>query len=211
MTSHISTRRGTIRLDAASTGTGALVATLILGLGVPAAAGARCQERLAKIDSALAQHEDLSPQLRSAITTFRDDAASRCAAGDEAGAEARLQAVEQMLPGAGGAAARERQDEAQESATRARLTPGYLAGTWCATQEQNRERGLWVFAPDGTYQVGPAEVNYALVSQGDMERFWQTFDAVSSVAPDRFVVKRHHHTTTFERGRGACQPKAPRP
>ena len=80
-----------------------------------------------------------------------------------------------------------------------------------ASVPHNGERGLWTFAGDGTYQVLLSEVNYGHGSRGDMKQFWQTFGAVISKAPDRFVVGSHKPGTTLDRGQGKCLPTGYRP
>lgn len=169
-----------------------------------------CQEQLAKVDAQLAAANDLDPQIRGVLKTMRDQGAQHCAAGRASSASAALQSVVLILRSTTQAASQKQATAAKKEASRTELTPEYLKGTWCATQRQNNERGLWVFSDDGTYRVGPASFNYALVSEGDLKKFWQTFDAVTSKEPDRFVVTRYQYITTFERGQGACQPTGPR-
>jgi len=188
----------------------ALPAFILVSLGAWAQAGASCQQRLAQVDAAIAA-ADVAAQMHATLKSFRDRAAEQCAAGREASALAALQPVEMLLQQSAQSSSRMAAATTQKEASRTQLTPEYLEGTWCATQKQNKERGLYLFSSDGSYRVGPAEVNYRLVSGGAMKDFWETFDALKSKQPDRFVVTRHSYVTTFERGQGACQPEAPLP
>jgi len=188
----------------------ALVACLAVQVTVASPANADCQERLANVDASLAE-ADIDPQMLTVLKTMRDQAAQKCAAGSETGAVAGLQSVEMMLSTMAQASSHKAAQEAEKAASRAQLTPEYLKGKWCTNQHGDGEKGLWVFAGDGTYRSGPAAYNYALVSQGDMKDFWQFFEAVISKEPDRFVVGRHKPGTTFDRGQGTCQPTGNRP
>jgi hypothetical protein len=188
----------------------ALVACVAVQVTVASQANADCQERLANVDASLAE-ADIDPQMRTVLKTMRDQAAQKCAAGSEAGAVAGLQSVEMMLSTMAQASSQKAAQEAEKVASRAQLTPEYLKGKWCTNQDGDGEMALWVFSGDGTFQSGPAAYNYAPVSQGDMKDFWQSFDAVISKEPDRFVVGRYKPGTTFDRGQGSCQPTGYRP
>jgi hypothetical protein len=190
----------------------ALVTYLAIAAMLVVQAAPNCQEQLAKVDASLAAaNNDLDPQIRTVLKTMRDQGAQHCAAGRASSASAALQSVELILRSTVQAASGKEAATAEKEASRAQFTPEYLKGAWCATQKQDNERGLWVFSGDGTYQVGPASFNYAFVSGGDLKKFWQTYDAVASKEPDRFVVTRYHYVTTFKRGQGTCQPTAARP
>ena len=188
--------------------TPSLVASLAMSTTLTLWAAPGCQEQLAKVDAELAAANDLDPQMRTVLKSMRDRGAQHCTAGRTSSASAALQSVELILQSTTQAAAQKQATAAKDEASRTQLTPEYLKGTWCATQKQNNERGLWVFSDDGSYRVGPASFNYALVSEGDLNKFWQTYHAVRSKEPDRFVVTRYQYVTTFERGQGACQPTA---
>jgi hypothetical protein len=188
--------------------TPSLVASLAMSTTLTLWAAPGCQEQLAKVDAELAAANDLDPQMRTVLKSMRDRGAQHCTAGRTSSASAALQSVELILQSTTQAAAQKQATAVKDKASRTQLTPEYLKGTWCATQKQNNERGLWVFSDDGSYRVGPASFNYALVSEGDLNKFWQTYHAVRSKEPDRFVVTRYQYVTTFERGQGACQPTA---
>jgi hypothetical protein len=188
----------------------ALAASLALQVGLVPQAGADCQERLAKIDASLAE-SDLDPQMLTVLKTMRDRGVQQCASGNGTGAVASLQSVEMILSSSAQASSHKAAQEAERKASRAQLTPEYLKGKWCSSNVHNGEKGLWTFAGDGTYQVLLSEVNYGHGSRGDMNEFWQAFDAVISKEADRFVVGSREPGTTFERGQGACQPTAYRP
>ena len=153
----------------------AFVACLAMQVTLPSQAGANCQERLASVDASLAESH-LDAQMLTVLKTMRDQAAQQCSAGSETGALAALQSVEMLLSSTAQASSHKAAQEAEKVASRAQLTPEYLKGKWCSNQDGHGERGLWVFAGDGTYQSGPTASNYVLVSRGDMKQFWQTFE-----------------------------------
>ena len=188
----------------------AFVACLAVQVTMASQAGANCRERLASVDASLAD-PGLDPQMVTVLKPMRDQAAQQCASGNESGAVASLQGLEMILSSSAQASSHKAAQEAEKAATRARLTPDYLKGKWCSTNDNNGERGLWTFAGDGTYQVLLSEVNYGHGSRGDMKQFWQTFHAVISKEPDRFVVGSHEPGTKFQRGEGVCQPTGYRP
>ena len=188
----------------------ALVASLAVQVTLASQAGANCQERLAKVDASLADPA-LDPQMVTVLKTMRDQAAQQCASGNESGAVSSLQGLEMILSTSAQASSHKAAQEAEKTATRDQLTPDYLKGKWCSSNPHNGERGLYTFAGDGTYQVLLSEVNYGHGSRGDMKDFWQTFHAVISKEPDRFVVGGHKPGTTFDRGQGVCQPTGYRP
>lgn len=188
----------------------ALAACLAVQVTLAPQAGAECKERLAKVDASLSD-PGLDPHMRTVLQTMRDQAAEKCASGNETSAGAALTSVEMMLSGMAQASSQKAAQEAERAASRDRLAPDYLEGTWCSSNVNNGERGLWTFARDGTYQVLLSEVNYGHGSKGDMKDFWQTFEAVISKDANRFVVGGHKPGTTFTRGQGECQPTAYRP
>ena len=188
----------------------ALVASLAVQVTLASQVGANCQERLAKVDASLADPA-LDPQMVTVLKTMRDQAAQQCASGNESGAISSLQGLEMILSTSAQASSHKAAQEAEKTATREQLTPDYLKGKWCSSNPHNGERGLYTFAGDGTYQVLLSEVNYGHGSRGDMKDFWQTFLAVISKKPDRFVVGGHKPGTTFDRGQGVCQPTGYRP
>ncbi len=188
----------------------ALVACLAVQVTVTSQANANCRERLAKVDASLAD-PGLDPHMVTVLKTMRDQAAQQCASGNESGAVSSLQGLEMILSSSAQASSHKAAQEAEKTATRAQLTPDYLKGKWCTNQHGDGEKALWVFAGDGTFRSGPAAYNYAPVSKGDMKDFWQTFHAVISKEPDRFVVGGHKPGTTFDRGQGSCQPTGYRP
>jgi hypothetical protein len=188
----------------------ALVACFAVMVAATPEAEASCQERLAELDASLAE-SSLDPNTMTGLKQMRDHAAQQCASGNESGATASLQTIEMLMSSATQAASQKAAQAADKSATRARLTPDYLEGTWCSSNPHNGERGLWTFARDGSYQVLLSDVNYGHGSKGDMKDFWGTFDAVISKESDRFVVGGRRPGTTFDRGQGLCQPTAYRP
>jgi hypothetical protein len=187
-----------------------LVACLAVLVAFASQAGANCQERLASVDASLADPA-LDPHMATVLKPMRDQAAKQCASGNESGAVSSLQGLEMILSSSARASSQKAAQEAEKTATREQLTPDYLEGKWCSTHPNNGERGLWTFAGDGTYQVLLSEVNYGHGSRGDMKQFWQTFHAVISKEPDRFVVGGRKPGTTFTRGQGVCQPTGYRP
>lgn len=201
-----------IRVDDSKYGCAALalVACLAVQVTVTSQANANCQERLAKVDATLADPA-LDPQMVTVLNPMRDQAAQQCASGNESGAVSSLQGLEMILSSSAQASSHKAAQAAEKAATRDQLTPDYLKGQWCSSNPHNGERGLYTFAGDGTYQVLLSEVNYGHGSRGDMKDFWQTFHAVISKEPDRFVVGGHKPGTTFDRGQGVCRPTGYRP
>jgi len=189
----------------------ALVACLAVQVTVASPAKADCRERLERVDASLAE-ADIDSHMLTVLQTMRDQAAEQCASRNETSAGAALTSVEMMLSGMAQASSQKAAREAERAASRDQLTPDYLEGTWCSSNNVNNgERGLWTFARDGTYQVMLSEVNYGHGSKGDMKDFWQTFGAVISKEPNRFVVGGRKPGTTFDRGQGSCQPTGYRP
>lgn len=178
----------------------ALVTCLLLAL--PAAAD--CRERLARVDAALADADDLDPQLRQALTTFRDQGAAHCEAGNEASAGASFTSIEMMLATTSRAKSSRQAEAAQKRASKQALTRSYLTGTWCAVAPRNNERVLWVFAADGSYRNAPSEFRFAFVGEGSLDEFLADIDSVAEHQPDRFVVRNPRGERTFARGRGVC-------
>lgn len=80
-----------------------------------------------------------------------------------------------------------------ERASRAHLTPEYLAGTWCFAREDGEgERGVYVFDPDGSYRIGlfsaGSDGPHQLDSPRDLDTFWESYSGIAEIEPDRFVV-----------------------
>lgn len=84
------------------------------------------------------------------------------------------------------------------------LTADYLAGEWCGVTGQ-RERGPWVFSPDGSYRVGIlAGSGYTMRPGGDsVEHFRNRFDRLESRTANQFVAYRFDRESVFRRG--SCQ------
>ena len=82
---------------------------------------------------------------------------------------------------------------------RARLTPRYLEGEWCALYSQ--ERGRYVFADDGSYQEQTAGFE---VTSGTIEALLEEYPVVVEVEADRFVLKRGNASYRYVFTRGPC-------
>lgn len=84
---------------------------------------------------------------------------------------------------------------------RARLTPEYLEGEWCALYSQERSR--YVFASDGSYRAGLAAPGHLLDTQGTIETLLAEFNVIELEA-DRFVLARENAYWQYVFGRGPC-------
>ncbi len=183
------------------------VALLVVALAGAARADshASCSDRLDAVDAKLAAAQDLDPQLRRALTTFRDQGAAHCAAGNEPSAGAAFTSVEMMLSSTTQAKQTRRADSARKQASKTPLSPAYMTGTWCAVRPRNNERVLWVFGPDGSYRAAPSEFRFAFIAEGSFDEFLAEVDSVAEHGPDRFVVvDGSGPPRSFTRGRGVC-------
>jgi hypothetical protein len=184
---------------------GWIAAAILGGLAAvhvsPVRAQASCVEQLAIVDEQLADDPDLDTQLLIMLQTWRDQGARQCELGNDSAANARFTAVRMLLEQRAGAAARAATAaEERNRVPRDALAGEYLEGTWCATQDRNQERSLYVFEADGSHRIGPVENNFELVIDGDMDSFWKGYDGFISMEADQFVVLWHHYVITFERG-----------
>jgi len=85
---------------------------------------------------------------------------------------------------------------------KARLTPEYLAGEWCAIFSQERSR--YVFGPDGSFRRAlPGADLRTGAEQGTVHDLLEDFRVVREVEADRFVLargERGHRGNVFRRG-----------
>lgn len=83
----------------------------------------------------------------------------------------------------------------------ASLNPAYLEGMWCGVTG-GQERGPWVFAADGSYQIGiRSGSGFTLHKGGDsIAHFHARFDRLASRSDDEFIVYRHARESVFTRG-----------
>jgi hypothetical protein len=91
----------------------------------------------------------------------------------------------------------------QDQATlKARLTPEYLAGAWCALFSQERSR--YVFGPDGSFRRAlPGADLTTGAEHGTVHDLLEDFQVVREVEADRFVLARSgrgHRDYVFRRG-----------
>ena len=85
---------------------------------------------------------------------------------------------------------------------KARLTPEYLAGEWCAILSQERSR--YVFGPDGSFRRALPGADLATGAEhGTVHELLEDFRVVRQVEADRFVLAaggRGHRDYVFRRG-----------
>ena len=90
-------------------------------------------------------------------------------------------------------------DDATTGELRARLTPEYLAGEWCAVFSQERSR--YVFGPDGSFRLALPGADFR--PGGTVDDLLEDFRVVREVEADRFVLsrgERGHREYVFRRG-----------
>jgi hypothetical protein len=85
---------------------------------------------------------------------------------------------------------------------KARLTPEYLAGAWCALFSQERSR--YVFGPDGSFRRALPGADLSTGAEhGTVHDLLEDFQVVREVEADRFVLARGgrgHRDYVFRRG-----------
>jgi hypothetical protein len=85
---------------------------------------------------------------------------------------------------------------------KARLTPKYLAGEWCAIFSQERSR--YVFGRDGSFRRAlPGADLTTGAEHGTVHDLLEDFRVVREVEADRFVLargERGHRDYVFRRG-----------
>jgi hypothetical protein len=180
-----------------------LTAALLIGVALQlgaAHAQSDCQQKLAEIDAALAENDQLDENRRQMIEGLRDMAARYCDQGQPAIATRMIDGIQAQL----GGASNDDADAKPESLPKEQLTREYLEGWWCALTKRYEPKTPVLFAADGSHRIGqPAGDKYGMYRSGDeLKDFHRQFERLISKKPKRFVVvDRHGHETVYERGR----------
>ena len=175
-------------------------ATLIVVVfAVPAVpAQSECEKKLAEVDAALSEGEELGENRRQMIAGMRDMAARHCKQGQQAIASQMLDGILEQLG---------RGDEPEtkpKGISKEQLTAEYLEGWWCVRTKRYERKTPVLFEPGGAHLIGqPAGDKYGMFPSGDeLKDFYRGFDRLVSKKPKRFVVHdRHGHELVYERGR----------
>jgi hypothetical protein len=178
---------------------------LLLCLAIAPAANAQdaelgCETRIEALRTMLDEGAVPSPQADT-IRSILISAETFCGSDMASMADQQLSMAEELIAAITGTDIGEEEEEDASSMTRqeAGFTDEFLAGEWCYRHPAG-ESGLYVFHEDGTYQVGPAEMDYELIHDGDTDRLFERYDGIATVEDDAFTVNFHQVVLDFTRG-----------